>query len=273
VAAEDTQVYFIPRGVMLALVERSPQISLKLLREISSRLREFNQQYVREVLQAERLAAIGKFARSIVHDLKNPLNIIGLSAEIAGMEGIPAEKRTEANLYIRKQVLRINDMIGEIMEFSRNQHTAQELKPTDYAKFVHGLAVEMRLELEMKKVAVVFAQEPPAVTLALNTKRLKHLFHNLMNNAVQMMPKDGKLIFHFRTENGFVVTDLEDTGPGIAPEIAGRLFEPFASFGKVTGTGLGLSICRKIIEDHGGKITARNGATGAIFTFTLPIPK
>ena len=124
---------------MLVLVERSPQISLKLLREISSRLREFNLQYVREVLQAERLAAVGKFARSIVHDLKNPLNIIGLSSEIANMPGVPEDKRREANVFIRKQVMRINDMVGEIMEFTQSAGSVTDLKPTDYAKFVRAL--------------------------------------------------------------------------------------------------------------------------------------
>src|SRR5437588_5350391 len=90
VAIKPTQADFIPRAELLKLVERSPSLALGLLREVSQRLREFNHQYLREVLQAERLAIIGRFARSIVHDLKNPLNIIGLTAEIAGMnEGAP----------------------------------------------------------------------------------------------------------------------------------------------------------------------------------------
>ena len=274
IAAEDTAAIFIPRGVMLALVERSPQVSLKLLREISSRLREFNQQYVREVLQAERLSAVGKFARSIIHDLKNPLNIISLSAEIANMPTVPEDKRAEANVFIRKQVMRINDMIGEIMEFTQGASAMTDLKPTDYATFVRALLEEMQMEFDMKQVVLEFAQPPPAVTLALNPKRLKHLFHNLINNAVQMLPKGGKLTFHFRVTDTEVITEIEDDGPGIAPEIAARLFEPFATFGKVTGTGLGLSICKKIVEDHRGKITARSAPTqGAIFAFTLPLPK
>src|SRR5262249_44482761 len=85
-AAKDSVVYFIPREELLAMVERSPILSLELLREISQRLREFNQRYIQEILQTERLAIIGRFARSIVHDLKNPLNIISLTAEVSGME-------------------------------------------------------------------------------------------------------------------------------------------------------------------------------------------
>jgi signal transduction histidine kinase len=71
-----------------------------------------------------------------------------------------------------------------------------------------------------------------------------------------------------------IVTEIEDTGPGIAPEIIERLFEPFATHGKEHGTGLGLSICKRIIEEHRGWIVTRNEpGRGAIFTFGLPLPK
>jgi signal transduction histidine kinase len=273
-AGVDTVVYFIPRGVMLAMVERSPQLSMKLLREISARLREFNRQYVREVLQAERLSVVGKFARSIIHDLKNPLNIISLSAEIANMENTPADRRKDANIYIRRQVDRINDMINEILEFTQGAAAVLVLSGTDYAEFVKEVMEELRLELEMKSVIIEFANSPPAVKPMLNPKRLRHLFHNLINNAVQIMPKGGKIILQFKLTATEVITEIRDTGPGIAPEIASRLFEPFATFGKAQGTGLGLSICKKIIEDHRGKISAHNApGGGAVFAFTLPLPK
>src|SRR5262249_49118845 len=96
VARQPTSVYFIPSEKMQALVERSPALALALLREISLRLREFNRQHVREVLQRERLAILGRFARSIVHDLKNPLNIISITAELASMEKASPESRQQA---------------------------------------------------------------------------------------------------------------------------------------------------------------------------------
>ena len=81
----------------------------------------------------------------------------------------------------------------------------------------------------------------------------------------------GKIIVRFHAASGEVVTEIEDTGPGFAPEIASRLFEPFATHGKTHGTGLGLSICKRIIEDHKGQIRARSEPQrGAIFSFTLP---
>jgi len=71
-----------------------------------------------------------------------------------------------------------------------------------------------------------------------------------------------------------LVTEIEDTGPGIAPDVVTHLFQPFATHGKENGTGLGLSICKRIIEDHHGWIAARNEpGRGAVFSFALPLPK
>ena len=89
-----------------------------------------------------------------------------------------------------------------------------------------------------------------------------------------MMLSGGKIFLRFHINGSELVTEVEDTGPGIAPEIAEKLFQPFATHGKTHGTGLGLSICKKIIEDHGGKISCRSEpGHGAIFCFTLPLAK
>jgi two-component system sensor kinase FixL len=88
------------------------------------------------------------------------------------------------------------------------------------------------------------------------------------------MSNGGKIILRVRRTPTEVVTEIEDSGPGIAPEIAGQLFEPFATHGKAHGTGLGLSICKRIIEDHKGWISAGNGVgRGAMFSFGLPLPR
>ena len=88
------------------------------------------------------------------------------------------------------------------------------------------------------------------------------------------MPHGGTVRLRFQQTDKQVITEIEDTGGGVAPEIVPRLFEAFATYGRAQGTGLGLSICRKIVEDHSGKISSRiEPGRGAIFTFSLPLHK
>lgn len=272
VATTDTTVYFLPRAEIIRLVETAPSLAMALLREISNRLREFNRHYLREVLQAERLAVVGRFARSIVHDLKNPLNNIGLTAEMAGLPQLEPRVREQAVATIRHQVDRISDLVSEILEFTQGSGEELLLPPVDFAGFVDRLVEELRSEAMLKGVSLVVESPPPPVQVLLNPKRLRRVFNNLLQNAAEALPGGGSVFIRFSIRPDEVVTELEDTGPGIAPEMAGRLFEAFATYGKTHGTGLGLSICKRILEDHHGWIAARSEpGHGAIFRFGLPL--
>lgn len=272
VAVENTTALFIPRAAMLAAVRQSPELALNLLREISQRLREFNRQYLAEALQTERLALVGRFARAIIHDLKGPLNIIGLTADLAGMDPAPAIIRIEARDRIRRQVERITDLVNEILEFTQGAPAALEQEAVCYGTFVHQVIADLAAELQLKAVRLHFDTPPPTVMVRMNPRRFRRVFQNLVHNATDAMPGGGMIRLRFEVRADDVVTHIEDNGPGIAPEIAGRLFEAFATHGKAHGTGLGLSICKKLVEDHGGCIEGRNAPEGgAIFSFTLPV--
>ena len=272
VAEIETTVYRVPRDAMVAMLEGSPQFSFSLMREITQRLREFNRQYIRKVLQAERMALVGRFASSIVHDLKNPLTIIGIAADMACQPEMSAEARTLAQTRIRKQIDRISTMVSDILEFTRGTSAQTLLTLTDYAEFARPILDDIAKEIAPKDVAVEFLDPLPAIRLPMNPRRLSRVFYNLMFNAVDEMPEGGRIKLHFRAAPGELITEIEDTGEGIAPEILDQLFEAFATFGKPRGTGLGLSIAKKIIDEHGGRIYARNVSNGgALFGFTLPL--
>jgi signal transduction histidine kinase len=273
-AARDARVYFIPRDEMLTLLKRSPGLAFNLLQEISRRLRDFNQLHLREVIQAERLAVVGNFARSILHDLKNPLTVISLAVETLDRPNLAPEKHAQSLNYIRNQVWHINEMIGDILEFSQGAATRTALAPADFRQFINELLPELSADAEVKSVRIELQNEPPAIQLLLDVRRLRRVFFNLLHNAMDVMPGGGKIFLRFQRNAKEVITKMEDTGPGIAPEIADRLFQPFATHGKAHGTGLGLSICKKTIEDHGGRMEARSEpGHGAIFFFTLPLAK
>lgn len=273
IACEDSVAHFIPREELLNLIGQSPMLAMELLREISQRLREFNQRYVHDVIQAERLAVVGRFARSIVHDIKNPLNIISLTAEMSCMDRITPEARQKAAVTIRKQVERVSEMVGDILDFTQGPQSSVVLAEIDYAQFLRQTVDELRPEAELRR-AVLEVSEFVPVRVACDPRRLRRVFHNLVHNATDAMPDGGTIWLRAASDGNEVVTEIEDSGPGIAPEIAGRLFQAFATHGKAHGTGLGLSICKKIVEDHGGRIWTRSEpGKGAIFCIALPIAR
>jgi signal transduction histidine kinase len=265
-------VHFIRREEALRLLEESPRLLFALMQEFSARMRTFTQLHLQEVLQAERHALVGRFARTIVHDFKNPLNIIGMAADVLGFDNIPTADRAETSTLIRKQVTRLSNMINELLDFTREGRSAMVLAPADYARFIREVLSDLQLEAREKSVTLECENDPPAIIVSLDSRRLPHVFYNLVNNAIDFMPDGGRIILRFHLNEKNVTTELEDSGPGIAPEIAESLFEPFATHGKAHGTGLGLSICKRIVEDHGGRISAQSApGRGAIFSFTLPL--
>ena len=267
-----TEVMFIPRQIILDLFHESSVFALRLFKETSTRLREFNQKYVEESLQAERLSLVGRFARSIVHDFKNPLHIIRLSSEFLTQSTINADMCQMTHDRIAQQVDRLSGMINELLEFTSGDRAEVVLSPSNYGQFIHNIIQEMGVEASTRGLQLKLDSDLPDVELSFDPRRLKHVFHNLVANAADAMPDGGVVSFRIRHSGECLETLIEDTGEGIHPDIADRLFEPFATYGKKQGTGLGLSICQKIIQDHRGEINALpNEGKGALFRISLPI--
>lgn len=272
-ADKESRLLFIARDEMLKLLEQAPALTVALLREFTHRMREFNRQYVQEILHADRLTMLGRFARSIVHDLKNPLNVIGLAADLAAIEKATPVHRLEARRRIHQQVDRLSHMVNELLRVTEGtKQSALELG--DFAAYFQKVIAEVHEELGDRRVVLEIQNPPPTVTLRLNPTRLHHVFFNLFNNAADFMPDGGRIMVRFEQKPRAIYAEVEDTGPGFSEEVARKLFTPFFTHGKPNGTGLGLSICKNIIEDHGGKIwPRREPGRGAIFCLTLPLPE
>lgn len=269
-----TTVRFIPSAELFKVLERAPKVAVSLLREVSQRLREFDDQFLQELIQAERLGLVGRFTRSILHDIKGPLTVISMAGEVGCDPATTPEMRKTSLTRIRTQVDRMAQMINELMEFTRGERSQMVLARLDFSAYLAQLIEEIRQELRARRVEVVREGSLGHVSLPFDPHRLTNVFWNLVNNALDAMPEGGRLILRANVTDTDLVVEIEDTGKGIAPEIAQRLFEPFATFGKARGTGLGLSICKKIIEDHSGTIRAiSQPGRGAIFQFTLPLKK
>lgn len=268
---EAAVVYRFPRSELLDLLGESPPIALTVMRAISLRLRDFNYRYVRTVLNTERMALIGRFARSIVHDLKSPLASIVMAVEFGSRDHADAANRKMCQELVLQQVDRIQNLVNEILEFTRGTATGTTLVESDYLVFVKSVVEELEPEAKLAGVQITAELPSQKVTVALHPSRLARVFHNLVHNAVEAMPQGGQITIRLQVHERKVITEIADTGPGVPAELMERLFEPFATHGKSSGTGLGLSICRKTVQEHGGEIRARNEAGGgAVFSFTLP---
>jgi signal transduction histidine kinase len=274
VAETDVTTFFVSRAEMMVMLDGHPGLTLTLIREFSARMRATNIRYLDEIIQGERLALVGRSARTIVHDFKNPLVVVRLAAEVAGAATTTTVMRQKARESILRQVDRMTYMLNELIEYARPSGRQPEMSPVSFAPYLNSLVDDIRQELAEGKVSLQLEEQPPEIDVNIEAPRLSRVFYNLVHNAVDEMPDGGKITLRFVVDGGELRVEMTDTGKGIAPEILPQLFQPFATHGKTQGTGLGLSICKRIIEDHGGRIWARSDpGHGATFAFALPLPK
>ena len=270
-AKERTVLACISRDKVWRMFEKTPRLLVTMIHGFSHRLREFDRRYLQELFQHERLALVGRFAQSIVHDFHSPLSNIGFAADLVSHRSVTQKEKTTANAIIRRQVERMTGMIGEVLEFTRSSRSRVVLTVIDFPQFIKEMVAELTPECSRKSIAIKLKTSPPRIRIPLDRHRLPHVFSNLVRNAVDFMPRGGRIMLSFVLGQRDVIIKVEDTGPGISADVSAHLFEPFFTHGKSHGTGLGLSICKRIVEDHEGWISASNKrGGGAVFTFSLP---
>ena len=275
VALEDSRLSFVPMGAVSELLAQSPLLAASLVRDASLRMREFNRRFLQESLKAERLQLVERLARTIVHDFRNPLNVIGIAADLAAEESASTDTRASARDRIRNQVGVLNRMMQELLDFTRAVPPNVVLPKVSFAEFVRDILFELRPEAARRGVKLAVDGEVPDLRLRLDPPRLTRVFTNLYANAFDAMSgrDDAKLLLRFRHDASWVTVELSDNGKGIPSEHQAHLFEPFFTYGKDHGTGLGLAICERIVREHGGTISVESrSGQGARFAFTLPVP-
>ena len=227
------------------------------------------QQARQELIRQERISTIGRLSSSIVHDLRNPLAAVYGGAEmLVDAELTPPQvKRLAANIYRASR--RIQELLQDLLNVSRGSARGAEVCKL---REVAAAGCESLLASAEAQHVEVLIRIPDEIELPLERNRMERVFSNLVGNALEMMPEGGRIQISAAAQNGFVVADVRDTGPGIAPEIRGSLFEPFVSAGKKNGLGLGLALSRQTVLDHGGDLWAEfEPGHGACFRLRLPV--
>jgi two-component system NtrC family sensor kinase len=226
-----------------------------------------------QLLQAEKMASIGKLAAGVAHQLNNPLSGITLFAHILTEEYDLDDNALSDVGRILANAERCRDTVKELLKFARQ--TAYEIKPADLNQALQRalFLLENQALFQNIRIEKQFAPDLPMVPA--DIQQLGHVFMNIILNAADATDGNGRITVRtsLSTDKKNVLVEISDTGPGIEPEDLAHLFEPFFTTkeeGK--GTGLGLSVAYGVIENHDGQISARNlKEGGACFTIELPL--
>jgi signal transduction histidine kinase len=223
-----------------------------------------------ELLEAERLATIGRMASSISHDLRHALAAIVANAEFLCESQLSADQREELYQEIRIAVNQMTDLIDSLLEFSR---TRESLRRTygDIRDSAEHAAQSIRSHPEFHQVRITVGQEGNTETW-FDAKKLERAFYNLLLNACEAItPEAGSIRVAITGSGDAIEVRVCDNGRGIPQEIERNLFEPFVSHGKENGTGLGLTVVQKILQDHGGDVTVeKTSREGTVFRLVIP---
>jgi signal transduction histidine kinase len=226
------------------------------------------QQREHEVLRAEQMAAVGQVAAGIAHELRNPLTSVKMLVQ-TGLEGAAPRGLPPEDLgIIEHEVRRMEQTIQTFLDMARPQRS--ERRRCELGGIIRRALLLIEGRARRQRVAVDAAVGTEPVDLDIDAEQIHQVLVNLLLNALDALPRGGKVSVVLARGPGRVEVRVQDSGPGIAPRIRERLFEPFVS-SKETGLGLGLSICKRLIEAHGGTICGENvRGGGALFAFTLP---
>ncbi|MGB8010469.1 MAG: ATP-binding protein [Terriglobales bacterium] len=235
------------------------------------RMRKNLQRTQRELLDAERLATIGRMASSISHDLRHSLAAVMANAEFLCESNLTPGQREDLYAEIRIAVNQMTELIESLLEFSR---TRESLRPTygDVRSAVDRAVQGVKAHPEFQRIRIRIHGEGSTEGW-FDFKKLERALLNLLLNACEAVPgESGKIDIGLRRTGENLEIRIEDNGPGIAEAVRDRLFEPFVSHGKENGTGMGLTVVQKILQDHGGDVAVeRTSSLGTTFRVSIPL--
>ena len=257
-------IFNLVGGVMGALGDR-----LKLARKRAERNAEERQTAYDELqktfaqlLQAEKLSSLGELAAGIVHEVRNPLGAIRGAVEIMEDELSPDSPRREFADLAKKEVERLDKLVGEFLRFARP--ATLSVKPNDLNEIIHSVAALVENQAAAQSVSIEKILQKNLPKISADDEQIKQVLLNLAINSLQAMKNGGRLTFRTSENEEFCILEIEDTGGGIDAEILPKIFDPFFTT-KEKGIGLGLSVAHKIITQHGGKLNVENSEEGAVF--------
>ena len=225
----------------------------------------------RDALRAEQLAWVGQMAAGIAHEIRNPLMAIKLLVQTAtDRPGGPTLRPRDFQV-LEEEIIRLEAIVSGFLDFARPPRP--EPRPVDVVELASQVADGLRPRADLQGVSIIVEEPAEHVIASADPNQLRQVLLNLLFNALDAQPRGGEVRVAAAVEGAEdpqLAMTVADNGSGLPLGVGERIFEPFVST-KESGLGLGLSICRRIIEAHGGSLTAANRPQGgAIFTLRFP---
>ncbi|MDA8155272.1 MAG: ATP-binding protein [Actinomycetota bacterium] len=235
------------RGDEIGSLTKSFNMMVQKLKEnklLEERLRE-----------AEHLSAVGMLSRSMAHEIRNPLNFISLSIDYINdniaQGGKDPEKLASLVASIKQEIFRLDKLVRDFLDYGRPLKLNKEL--VDVRLMLDEVLDLVRAKAESEGISILKKYEYTPFAMA-DAAFLKTCVYNLILNSFQAMPEGGTITVETHRQNGFLMLKISDTGHGMSEENLSKVFEPFFTT-KQTGLGLGLATTKRIIEEHGGRIS------------------
>lgn len=227
----------------------------------------------RRTREAERLAEIGTLTGGLAHEIKNPLSTIGLNLQLL-QEDLDKSAGNYPRLAsrlatVRAETTRLREILDDFLRFAGRIEL--DRKPTELNRLLDELADFYAPQAQLQRVRLHVRRSDTPVTADVDARLLKQAVLNLMINALQAMPDGGELILSLSASGNEALIEVTDTGGGIPPEALGRIFHAYYTT-KRGGTGLGLAMAKRIIDEHGGRLSVQSeSGKGSQFQLRVPL--
>ena len=250
-----------------SLQDEIKQWNAKLEHRVREKSSELERAH-REIIQAEKLAALGHMSAGMAHEIRNPLNSINLFAQILlSAEGLDAENQSYV-YKITQEVERIDEILIQMLASNSNQSSKH---PIDLVEIIDKVVGDYQARIESQHVELEVNLNRKIPLIRVDPLEVEKIFTNLIGNALYEMPEGGALTIDLQADVEKIIIMVSDTGPGIPSQNITRIFDPFFTT-KEKGTGFGLSVVLRVVNSLGGRITVDSPPdAGACFIIEIPL--
>jgi len=226
-----------------------------------------------QLLQSEKLAAMGRLTSQIAHELNNPLYGIMNTLELLKTEISPESKRRKILEMALSETVRLSDLLRKMLSFSKPDQ--EERQPVEINSVLDEILLLHEKQLKENDINIASTLSEGLGLVNASKNQLRQVFLNMIANARDAMPSGGTLSVITSGDQNEIKVEVSDSGVGIAEENIGKIFDSFfTTKGEIKGVGLGLSVCYGFIKDHGGDIQVNSQVgIGTTFSVSLPLHK